>query len=208
MAKAPRPGAVKTRLAAELGAAAACDLYAAFLRDLHARLGGGPWRLLWAVDPPGAELAAVLGAEVACIDQRGAGLAERMANCFTALLAIAPAVVMIGADVPHLRPEVVEAAFAALRRCDVALVPTRDGGYAAIGLRRPVDLFTGIPMSTPEVCRRTIERAAALGLRVEAEDQTFDIDEVDDLRALAGLIRRGEVRLPFTAAALLRLGFL
>jgi glycosyltransferase A (GT-A) superfamily protein (DUF2064 family) len=45
MAKYPTPGAVKTRLAERVGAAAACALYRAFLADIAraARLARGGW---------------------------------------------------------------------------------------------------------------------------------------------------------------------
>lgn len=206
MAKKPQPGAVKTRLARRLGDEATGELYRAFLRDLHQRFAAAPWRLLWAVHPPGSDLAADLEAEVECIDQRGATLAERMWNLFADLFGVALAeagrVVMIGADVPHLEVEEVAAAFSALERSDVVLKPTRDGGYCLIGLRRAVDLFTGIPMSTAEVFRRTLERARSLGLQVEVQPEGFDIDELADLHDLAEVIRRGAVQLPFTAAVL------
>lgn len=205
MAKKPVAGEVKTRLARHLGAPAACDLYRAFLRDLHARLSPGPWRMLWAVQPAGEDLRDDVGAPVACIDQRGADLGERMRNVFADLFAASPAetrVVMIGADVPHLPPAAVSAAFAALDAVDVVLVPTRDGGYGLVGLRRPVDLFSGIPMGTDAVLRRTEERAQSLGLTRHLEPETFDVDEPEDLVELAELLRRGTVVLPSTAAQL------
>lgn len=205
MARKPEPGRVKTRLAATLGGAAACDLYRAFLRDLHARLKGGAWRLVWAVTPAGTGLTDDLGEEVEAIDQRGEDLGARMRNGFADLFAAgADRVVMLGADVPHASPDTVAAALDALARCDVVLQPTRDGGYCLIGLRHPHELFAGIPMGTSEVLRLTLERAAALELSVELLPETFDVDEKTDLIQLAALIASGALDLPETAQALRR----
>src|SRR6185436_5260363 len=85
MARFPTPGAVKTRLAARVGAEAACALYRAFLVDIAARFGSGPWSLVWAVTPPGADLAVVVGAGGEQIGQEGVDLAERMQRCFVRL---------------------------------------------------------------------------------------------------------------------------
>src|SRR5262245_44970671 len=105
MAKHPRPGAVKTRLAAAYGAGAACELYTAFLRDIAAKFDRRG--LVWAVDPPDANLRAVVGADAAVIGQHGEDLAERMRACFeTLFVGGAARVVMIGADAPHLSDRV------------------------------------------------------------------------------------------------------
>lgn len=203
MARQPTPGAVKTRLARRIGATAACALYVAFLRDLAAALGGGPWRVTWAVTPPGADLRPLVGASADCLDQRGADLAERMAHAFADCFARGAArVVMIGADAPHLAPAGIAAAFAALREHDVVLTPTRDGGYCLVGLRAPHDLFRGIAMGTERVFAETLDRVAALGLRVAVQPQTFDVDEWEDVERLRALITAGEASLPHTAAAI------
>jgi uncharacterized protein len=207
MARQPVPGRVKTRLARAVGDVAACDLYRAFLRDLRARLEGGAWRTVWAVQPAGCDLSGEIGAPVECLDQRGDGLGERMGNAFADLFGgcgAAGRVVMIGADLPHLPLASIASAFAALEESDVVLVPTRDGGYGLVGLRRALDLFSGIEMSTPEVCAQTLARAASLGSKAALLAETFDVDELADLRDLAAAMARGEVSLPFTAAVLRR----
>ena len=166
MARQPVPGAVKTRLARHVGADAACALYRAFLTDIAAGLGAGPWRLTWAVTPADVDLRPIVGAGSDCFPQRGADLGERMASCFDDLFGGGAArVVMIGADVPHLGASAVAAAFAALDTADVVLTPTRDGGYCLVGQRRPHDLFRGIEMGTDRVFAQTMERIAGLGLR-------------------------------------------
>jgi rSAM/selenodomain-associated transferase 1 len=203
MAREPVPGAVKSRLARTVGADAACALYRAFLADLAAQFGSGPWELVWAVTPAGADLSALIGTDRRQIAQRGGDLAARMRDCFTQLFdAGAARVVMIGADAPHLQEATVRAAFAALGEDDATLLPTRDGGYCLVGLRRPHDIFSGIPMGGPTVFARTCARLDALGLRRRELPMSFDVDEVEDVVALAALIASGSVTLPHTAAVL------
>jgi rSAM/selenodomain-associated transferase 1 len=203
MAKYPRPGQVKTRLARSFGDAAACRLYEAFLADIARRFSGRTFALLWAVDPPRADLSAVVGAPAPCIDQIGAGLGERMRHCFERIFADgARRVVMIGADVPHVPDATVAAAFAALEDHDATLAPSPDGGYCLVGLRRPFDLFTSIEMSTPRVFAETRALIEQDGLRLRVLPECFDIDEPEDLDALARLLQSGAAALPRTRAVL------
>ena len=206
MAKHPRPGAVKTRLAAAYGVDLACELYTAFLRDIAARFDGSRG-LVWAVDPPDAELRAIVGARAAVIGQRGPDLAERMRACFETLFAEgAVRVVMIGADAPHLPDRVIDAAFAALDEHDVALVPSADGGYCLVAVRAAVDVFSGVRMSSATTLEETLARIEASGSSVRLLEPSFDVDEPADVRALAALLRNGDANLPFTRAVLERLG--
>lgn len=203
MARYPLPGAVKSRLAARAGADAACALYRAFLADLAARFGAGPWQLVWAVTPADSDLAPFVGAGCRQIAQHGGDLGERMQRCFARLLNEGAArVVMIGADAPHVADGTVRAAFAALENHDGVLVPTRDGGYCLVGLRALHDIFSGIPMGTAAVFERTRARFEALGLRWRGLEPSFDVDELEDVVALRRLIAHGEVALPHTAAVL------
>jgi len=203
MARYPTPGAVKTRLARQLGAAPACALYRAFLVDMQALLAGGAWQLVWAVTPPEADLRAIVGAEARQLAQRGDDLAARMWHAFADLFAAGAArVVMLGADAPHLGAARVAAAFEALSAADAVFVPTHDGGYCLVGLAAPHDLFSGIAMGTATVFAETLARAHGLGLRTVVRPPTFDVDELDDVRALASLIDSGAVDLPHTRAAL------
>jgi len=203
MAKYPTPGAVKTRLAQHVGAELASALYRAFLVDISARFTSTDWQLLWAVDPPGADLSAIVGTTAACIDQQGNDLGERMLHCFQTLFARgAHRVVMIGADAPHLSVSTLTAAFRALVQHDATFVPTRDGGYCLVGLRAVHDLFTGIPMGTDAVFWDTCQRAEALRLSVHVFEPYFDIDEPADIEMLTPLIDSGSVSLPATETVL------
>jgi uncharacterized protein len=203
MAKYPAPGAVKTRLAEGVGAVAAAGLCRAFLADLVERFAPGPWQLVWAVTPAGADLTPFIGRGQRQIEQQGAGLGERMLRCFSRLIDEgADRVVMIGADAPHIGERAVSDAFTALDQFDAVFMPTRDGGYSLVGLRTAHDLFSAIPMGTAMVFERTCAHLATLGLRWHALETSFDIDDLADVAALARLIDSGAVTLSHTAAVL------
>jgi len=204
MARYPTVGAVKTRLARTIGAAAACALYRAFLADLDARFGGGPRPLVWAYDPPDAGFAALVRPGAVCVPQEGPDLGARMRNVVLRFCADGTRrVLIIGADVPHLRDVWVDDADQALGEADLVLGPSTDGGYYLIGMRQPHDVFTGVAMGTPDVLAATLARAGALGLRVHRLPETFDVDEAADVdrlrRELAG---SPDLELPATVIVL------
>ena len=203
MARYPTPGVVKTRLAAHVGADNSCALYRAFLLDIRQRFAAAPWVLVWAVHPPGADLAGIVGPRASCIAQTGSDLGARMAACFSELYAQGAArVVMIGADAPHLAPQWIADAFAALADVDVILAPTFDGGYCLIGMRAPFDLFAHVEMGTSRVLSQTLASAEARGYRVRCFEETFDVDELDDVERLWNLLRSGTISLPETERVL------
>lgn len=185
IAKAPRAGLSKTRLcppctpgqAAELAEAALADTLDAAATAASGgcvlALEGRPGRWM----RPGFQL----------IEQRGDGLAERLAAAFAD--SGGPAV-LIGMDTPQLSPRRLEEALAELDRPGVEAVigPASDGGYWAIGLRRPDPrVFDGVAMSTGHTYRDQLARLRELGLRVEVLPELRDVDVIDDARAVAVL---------------------
>jgi rSAM/selenodomain-associated transferase 1 len=182
IAKAPVPGRVKTRLCPPCTPAEAADLAAAALRDTLDAVRATPAaRRVLVLDGPSGPWAA--GLEV--VGQRGAGLAARLANAFADVGAPA---LMIGMDTPHVTPELLTAGLAALRRRPAVLGPADDGGYWAIGLRRPdARVFAGVPMSRATTGARQLERLRALGLDVERLPALRDVDDIGDALAVAAL---------------------
>ena len=204
MAKYPAPGRVKTRLAATLGAERACALYRAFVLDLADRLAALPYAVCWAFWPPEAPFATLLPGAV-CRPQRGSDLGARMADAVAAAFAERPgALVVVGADAPHIPPERLGEAFALLGRgADVVLGPAEDGGYYLLGLAAPApELFADIAWSTPDVLRATVDRARRLGLTTRLLATSFDVDQPADLARLRALLTQGAVELPRTAGLL------
>jgi glycosyltransferase A (GT-A) superfamily protein (DUF2064 family) len=68
---------------------------------------------------------------------------------------------------------------------NVVLSPALDGGYILIGLSKPHQrLFADIPWSTSVVYRRTLDRAAEIGLPVINVPPWYDVDDASSLSLL------------------------
>ena len=185
MAKAPVPGAVKTRLAPALGADGAARLAQRMLdHALDQARGAGLGEVVLACAPDTTHAAfarqAALGG-VRLVAQGEGDLGARMLRQFTP----DPPVLVIGTDAPALDAALLRRAAAALAQADAVFVPTADGGYALIGLRRPQPaLFDAMPWSTARVMALTRERLALAGLRHVELPTIHDIDEPADLAHL------------------------
>jgi rSAM/selenodomain-associated transferase 1 len=191
MVKAPRAGAVKTRLVPPLACDEAASLAAAFVRDTvdSVRRVVRETVVAYAPDDGRATLEALLENEgLLWHAQRGEALGARIESAAAYAFGAGggPAVV-VGADSPTLPPSFVEQAVASLSagESDVALGPTEDGGYYLVGLREPFGgLFLNVEWSTPRVYRQTASNAALLGLRVLELPRWYDVDTREDLLRL------------------------
>lgn len=212
MARLPRLGEVKTRLAASLGADTTLQLYRAFLTDLALRFAPARECMLhWAYTPDGCafadELARLVPGERAgtCFPQRGTDFADRLYQVVreTSERAFARTII-IGSDSPQVSAWVISQARAALDEYDVVLGPAEDGGYYLIALREPHDLFTGIPMSTDRVLQMTIARAREMALSVHLLEPLFDVDELSDCLRLADMLQKEPDLASTTAACIIQ----
>lgn len=191
--KLPRPGAVKTRLAAEIGAEAAASVYRSVAeRVLEATAPApGEYERLVFFDPPDA-LAAVRAwlPGVRLLPQSEGDLGTRMANAFARAFARgATRVAIVGTDAPDVSRETVRDALDALAAADVVLGPAEDGGYYLLALKEPRPaLFEGIAWSTPTVAAETRARAAAAGLSLRELPALRDVDTREDLDHFRGRI--------------------
>lgn len=203
MARYPRLGGGKTRLARTLGGGAAFELYCAFLRDLDERLSAGPWRLRWLYTPAHEPFASWLGTGRQTQPQVGATLNERLQQGMRTLLEEHDRAIIMSTDSPHLPLTWIGQGFALLDQHDIVLGPCTDGGYYLVGMRRPLDVFTRVPMSTPTVLQETLALAQRQGLSAGLLPETFDVDDNEGLaqleRQLAGM---ASDELPRTRAAL------
>jgi len=194
MAKAPRVGAVKTRLCPPLRAPEAAELARCFLLDAVERV-----RAVAGVEPIVAYTPTEARSEFealapgfALIPQRGEDLGERQGGLVEDVLGLGhEAALVIGTDSPTLPRECLDEAVGLVMAPEVDLVlgPTEDGGYYLLGLRASCPgLFEDVPWSTPAVLSRTLDRAQRLGLRVACLPTWFDVDTGADLERLrAGL---------------------
>jgi rSAM/selenodomain-associated transferase 1 len=211
MARYPREGETKTRLARSIGEQAVVGLYRAFLGDLGQHLIGSMWDFHWAYTPPEVdyqafvtELIPVQARYMQCFAQEGPNFATRLHNAFKwAYAQDFKRVILISSDSPHISKECIARARAELDKADVVLGPCDDGGYYLLAMHEPHDVFSGIPMSTAVVLQMTIEAARRQGLRVSLLDPLFDIDELPDLQRLAHLLAVDSSLAPLTANYLL-----
>ena len=186
--KHPRPAAVKTRLAAKLGADAATELYRALVEHvLEATTPeGSEYERLVFYDPPEAAEAMRAWLPAGRLRRQSAGdLGARLTDAFARTFARGvQQVAIVGSDVPGLTHGDVVAAFDALQAADVVLGPAYDGGYYLVALRQPrPELFRPVSWSTPSVLQQTLALAASAGLAVAQLAPRRDLDTLDDLRA-------------------------
>ncbi len=197
MAKAPRPGAVKTRLCPPLVAAEAAALYRCFLLDKIAAVRALANTLpvvAYTPDEARAEFAA-LAPDMTLVPQRGPDLGARLYTTLADLLAAGHVgAIAVDSDTPTLPREFLQQAVDCLIQPgpDVVLGPTEDGGYYLIGVRAVHRaLFDAVPWSTSAVLEVTLRRAAAAGLRAVCLSPWFDVDTPDDLRRLQSALDDG-----------------
>ena len=184
--RAPRPGTVKTRIAAELGADQALGAYRSMLDELTGRLGTlGTVELRVTPDGSGSELTPWTAPGWRLADQVTGDLTDRLVRAFARAFAAGhERVAVIGSDCPTVAPEDIHAAWQALDVVDLVLGPATDGGYWLIALRHPEPrLFHDIPWSTGAVLDATRARARALGLSVSLLRERHDLDNAADWQA-------------------------
>ncbi len=189
IAKSPQPGRSKTRLMPPCDPPQAARLAEASLRDTLRAVAATRCRerVLALAGPRGDWLPG--GFEV--VDQSEGTLDRRLAHVFSRC--IGPTL-LIGMDTPQVGPWLLEEAIASLEApgTDAVLGHAEDGGYWAIGLRRPDPrAFAGVPMSVAETGARQEEALLGMGLRVDLLPTLRDVDLIGDARAVAAMAPGG-----------------
>src|ERR1700719_48174 len=204
MAKAPKPGVVKTRLAEILPLSAVVELYRCLLDDTMA-LASSLDDVDVAIMCPASDaeaLSRAVGNTVPIVAQSGDGLAAGLTSVFAHFAAAAGRrrIIAFNSDSPHLPVSILKRAFQALAQCDVVVGPTHDGGYYLVGAKAPhPGLFSDDGLGTMNALEAFLARARGLGLSVHLTDPFYDIDVAADLRRLAVELRRVPTRAPRTA---------
>lgn len=180
-ARAPVPGAVKTRLIPALGGWGAARLHARLVRHaVRTALAAGVGR----VELHGTRRHSFfksLGLPFRL--QRGNDLGERMYYAMSRN----PGAILIGTDCPELNVGDLRRAQRLLRGgCETVLAPAEDGGYALIALRRvSPEIFRNIAWGTSSVYEQTVQRLARS--RWRALRTVWDVDRPEDLARLRAL---------------------
>jgi uncharacterized protein len=187
IAKAPRPGRVKTRLCPPCTPAEAAALARAALEDTLAEVGRVPARRHVLALEGAAGPWVPAGFEV--IPQVAGGLDRRLA---AAADAVGGPLVILGMDTPQVEAAALAAACEALSASDAVLGPALDGGYWAIGLARALpEAIAGVPMSVPWTAAAQRARFRELGLSWIELPPLRDADTFEDARAVAASRPRG-----------------
>ncbi|NUS53658.1 MAG: glycosyltransferase [Streptomycetaceae bacterium] len=193
MAKAPRPGTVKTRLHPLLGPAGCAALQAALIAHTTALTCGEGLPTFLAVDPPDqiAATRRLVPPGVRLFAQDAGHLGQRLTAAVREVFARhGGPLVVVGTDAPTLAPGLLRAAVTVLAGgADVALGPALDGGYYLIGLRAPhTRVFELDPRlwSGDRVLAATLALAERAGLAVELLTPLRDLDTPADAAAFLG----------------------
>jgi uncharacterized protein len=203
MAKAPRPGMVKTRLMESLPPSAVTALYRCLLQDTLA-LATSLTNVEVAVMCPELDqedLAHLLENMVQVVAQKGEGLAAGLTSVFRHFTAAGRQhVIAFNSDSPHLAPSILDSAFELLATHDVVVGPTHDGGYYLVGAKAAhATLFESDRMGTRSALDRLLTRTKLLELSTGFTEPFYDIDVANDLVRLARELRLAPAKAPRTA---------
>lgn len=188
VAKRPLPGLAKTRLMPAFGPDGSAELAAAALADTFdaaRRCGADRVIVSFDGDPTG-----IVPRQFTVVPQRAGSFHDRLAGAWED--AGGPGL-QIGMDTPQVTASDLDVAMERLSMAgtDAVLGPADDGGWWAIGLRRPVPgVFDGVAMSEPTTGEQQRRRLAALGLTIRSLPPFRDVDEPADVAAVAELAPR------------------
>lgn len=178
-ARVPRMGTGKRRLAADIGAVAALAFQRTTLAGTVRRLARTRRWKTWLALTPAAN--GTYGQEASVMRQPRGDLGTRM-GAVAASLPPGP-VIIVGSDIPAIRPRHIAEGFRLLGARDAVFGPASDGGYWLIGLRRRprfICPFDGVRWSTPNALKDTLRNLP--GHRIGQLDCLDDIDTGEDYR--------------------------
>jgi rSAM/selenodomain-associated transferase 1 len=194
MAKAPRPGKVKTRLSPPLTLEQTAALNICFLRDTTLNLAAvaatGHAAGLISYTPVGEEalFEGLLPDSFSLIAQRGDGFGERLLTSAHDILACGyAAVCLIDSDSPTVPAAAFEQAVTALLKPGdrIVLGGSADGGYYLIGLKLPhPEPFADITWSTGSVYAETATAIRTAGIELVELPLWYDVDDAATLKVL------------------------
>jgi hypothetical protein len=187
MAKAPRIGAVKTRLAECLSPSAIIELYRCLLEDtvtLAHSLTGVETAMMCPA-PDVEELSHSFGNTLRVVAQTGEGLGAALTSVFAHFTEGRRRVVAFNSDSPQLPASVLQSAFDALASSDLVVGSTEDGGYYLVGATTShPGLFNAGAMGTTNALDALLANARSLGLSLHFTDTFYDVDVAADLHRL------------------------
>jgi hypothetical protein len=209
----PLPGHAKTRLIPALGATGAASLQrkmtehclqnVAHLQTPNRRIEihytGGTQRQMhrW------------LGHNFTYRQQSPGNLGQRMERAFRdSHTAGCDRTVIMGTDCLELSGPILEKAFEKLDAHDLVLGPSADGGYYLIGMKKPVNVFSGIEWGQGSVLTDTLRLAEQKGQNCAMLEVLSDVDHPKDLQNMPEHFREDEPYLSVIIPTLNEAGFI
>lgn len=179
-ARRPQLGAGKRRLAADIGNIGALSFQRNAIAALKRRCGKDiRWQSWMAISP---DRPCLWTAPCIPVAQGGGDLGEKL----TRVMRRMPKgpVIVIGSDAPQVCAHDIATAFASLRRADVVVGPSVDGGFWLIGIRRPelCRPFGNIRWSSVWTLSDLLKNLA--GFSVKTLRQLEDVDDGASLQRL------------------------
>jgi uncharacterized protein len=200
MAKAARIGQVKTRLGREIGPVQATAFYRHNVAAVVGRLARDPrWTTSLAVSPDRAVSGRMWLARLQHLRrhaQGGGDLGTRMQrlllNRFPGPVARGP-VILVGTDIPAIRPEHIAEAFRQVGRHGFVFGPSADGGFWLVGQSRVPRVrraFAGVRWSTETTLAQCLGNLAKAGESVGFAAELNDVDNGSDLAEISSWFGR------------------
>ena len=185
-ARVPQFGRVKRRLASAIGSAAAMRFYRQTLVGQIRRLSRDRRWIVWVFVTPDHALGHPVWRGIDRGRLRGQGQGDLGARMKRPFRRLPPGpVVLVGSDIPVMRPHHIARAFALLGRHELVFGPASDGGFWLIGARRgrplPCSLFARVRWSTTHALADTLATIPE-GYNTAIADTLGDVDDVVDLR--------------------------
>jgi len=129
-----------------------------------------------------------LGAGIRYAPQSDGDTGDRMIHAFNnAFEAGADTAAVLGVDCPGISESLLDDTFTALKRADIVIGPSRDGGYYLIGVSKKARfvalpaMFTGVAWGAGYAFGDTLTTVRRLGLSYQILGRLEEIDHPDDL---------------------------
>ncbi|MFC1616979.1 TIGR04282 family arsenosugar biosynthesis glycosyltransferase [Candidatus Margulisiibacteriota bacterium] len=182
--KYPESGKVKTRLAKDIGAQKACEIYKKLISKTFEISRGVKADKLVFINNENkiSECKKIFRENFSWYSQIGNDLGQKMANAFKQVFELGYSkVIIIGSDCLHLTADIIENAFQIVKKQKIVIGPASDGGYYLIGFNSnnfEKSYFEGIDWSTNKVYNQTIKK-----IKVFTKLDTLnDLDTFEDLK--------------------------
>ncbi|MDE0569529.1 MAG: TIGR04282 family arsenosugar biosynthesis glycosyltransferase [Verrucomicrobiales bacterium] len=206
--KWPEPGRVKTRLANDIGAEKAAEIYKILVQRVIQRISSIYSQLegvCWVFDPIEKEYAIKDWITKELNDlgftdlkrhifwsQSDGDLGDRLQSAFEKAFSLDyHRIIAIGTDCIELDSRTIERALVSLSsERSIVFGPSFDGGYYLVGMRSNLGLsiFRSIPWSTSKVLEQSLDQAVSLDLEYTLLEEFNDVDTLEDWNSIRFLI--------------------